>query len=72
MNTQTALLGSDLVKVADAKVVNLVPNLATIKSLDDLNHLSSVVGDEVTVAVTYAETGSKTISVIYVLNVAHT
>ena len=72
MNTQTALLDTTLVKVADAKVVNLVPNLATIKSLDDLNHLSSVVGDEVTVAVTYAETGSKTISVIYVLNVAHT
>ncbi len=71
MNTQTALLGTDLVKVADAKVVNLVPNLATIKSLDDLNHLSSVVGQKVDVAVTYAESGSKTISVIYVLNVTH-
>ena len=31
MNTQTALLDTTLVKVADAKVVNLVPNLATIK-----------------------------------------
>ena len=42
-----------------------------IKSLDDLNHLSSVVGSKVEVAVTYAEAGSKTISVIYVLEVAH-